>query len=408
LQEDFLLLQLAEGYEMITRVLGSYLTEIFVKYPILTLTGPRQSGKTTLCKHLFPHLPYVNLEALDERQFANEDPRGFLSQFPNGAIFDEFQRSPDLPSYLQALVDEDGRDGLFVLTGSQNLKLANTVSQSLAGRTAMLTLLPLSVGEIIAATESTRAEPSVDELIFSGGYPRIYDKDIPPTRALSDYVATYVERDLRELSSIESLPQFQRFMQLCAGRVGQLMNYENLGNETGVSGPTIKKWIGLLESTYIAFQLRPYSRNISKRIIKSPKFYFYDVGLACYLLGIQSKEQLFSHPLRGALFENLAVLECLKQRFNRGLNNNLFFFRDSAGNEVDIVLENASEPLLIEVKASMTLNKSFAAGFNSFLSATGLEKAEKMLVYQGESKPSAYGMLVSNVIQLESDLSNYH
>lgn len=388
---------------MIKRQLAPYLEQVFKKYPVVTLTGPRQSGKTTLCRAVFPNMPYVNLEALDQRQYAVDDPRGFLSQFPNGAILDEIQRTPDLPSYLQEIIDEAGRNSLFILTGSQNLQLANTVSQSLAGRTAVLNLLPLSVPEVVSASDVS----VVEELIFTGGYPRIYDQDLNPTRALSDYVATYVERDIRELSSIESLPEFRRFMQLCAGRVGQIINYNNLGNEAGVSGPTIKKWIGLLESTYIAFSLRPYFRNISKRIIKSPKFYFYDVGLACYLLGIESPEQLRSHPLRGALFENLVVSECLKYRFNLGKQSNLFFYRDSSGNEVDLVLEQALEPILLEAKASSTLNKSFARGFESFIEATNFTKSQRMLVYQGESKKSAFGMHVIDVFNLNQSLSSF-
>ena len=386
---------------MIQRKLTDYLKQIFTQYPIVTLTGPRQSGKTTLCRAAFPNKPYVSLESLDQRQFAIEDPRGFLAQFPDGAIFDEFQRTPDLPSYIQGIVDEDSRNSLFVLTGSQNLILTNTVNQSLAGRTAMLTLLPFSVSEI----ENTKKNYTINNLIYSGGYPRIYDQSLEPTQALSDYVATYVERDLRELSSIHSLSEFRRFMQLCAGRVGQLLNYENLGNEVGVSGVTLKKWFGLLEATYITFSLYPYFRNISKRIIKSPKLYFYDVGLACYLLGINSPEQLDTHPLRGFLFENLVVLECLKHQLNKGKKNNLHFYRDSSGNEVDIIIEQALKPILIEVKATSTLSKSFTKGFNSFAKASNFNKLEKILVYQGESKISAYDMKVTNVHKLDSLLN---
>ncbi|MCI5065216.1 ATP-binding protein [bacterium] len=386
---------------MIARTLASALKELFQKYPVITLTGPRQSGKTTLCRATFPDLPYVNLEALDERQFAAEDPRGFLAQFPDGAIFDEFQRAPELTSYLQVQVDEERRNGMFVLTGSQNLQVANTVSQSLAGRTAVLNLLPLSLSELSVSY----SELSINELIFRGGYPRIFEQALSPSQAMRDYVATYVERDLRELSNIDSLPDFQRFIRLCAGRVGQIMNYENLGNEVGVSGPTIKRWIGLLESTFLSFSLRPYFRNVSKRIIKSPKFYFSDVGLACYLLGIESPEQLESHPLRGALFENLAVLECLKHRFHSAKSNNLFYYRDSKAHEVDIILEQAHAPLLLEVKFSKTLCQSFQKGFQAFIDATSFQNADKILVYDGEPKKSAYGMEVVNVHHLHKLLT---
>lgn len=387
---------------MIDRLLASYLEQVFDKYPVLTVTGPRQSGKTTLCRAVFPNKPYVNLEALDQRQYATEDPRGFLAQFPDGAILDEFQRTPDLPSYLQGVVDDDGRSGLFVLTGSQNLQLANTVNQSLAGRTAVVTLLPLSVPEIGGAA----GKQAVNDLIFSGGYPRIYQAGLSPTQALSDYVATYVERDIRELSNITSMPEYRRFMQLCAGRVAQLVNYNNLGNEAGVSGPTIKKWFSLLEATYVTFTLQPFAGNISKRVVKSPKLYFYDVGLACYLLGIESPDQLNAHPLRGALFENLVVVECLKWRLNAGRRSNLYFYRDSAGNEVDIVLEQALSPTLIEAKASATLSKSFSKGFDSFVDASGETKATRILVYQGESARSAYGMHVTDIWEFSELLSN--
>lgn len=384
---------------MIKRQLQTHLQGVFKKYPIVTLTGPRQSGKTTLCKATFTDLPYVNLETLDKRQYAIEDPRGFLAQFPNGAILDEFQKTPDLPSYLQEIVDNDGRNSLFVLTGSQNLLLTNTVSQSLAGRTAMLSLMPLSVAEIIGS----KKPEEVNNLIFTGGYPRIYDQGLSPTQAISDYIATYVERDIKELSNIESLSEFRRFLQLCAGRVGQLINYQNLGNEAGVSGTTIKKWISLLEATFIGFNLRPYYRNVSKRVTKSPKFFFYDTGLACYLLGIDSAEQLNSHPLRGSLFENLVVLECLKHRLNGGKSNNLFFYRDSNGNEVDVVFERALDPVLVEAKFSKTLSKSFTKGFRSFIESTNFTESDQVLVYQGEVANSAYGMNVTN-IQLLKDI----
>lgn len=384
---------------MIKRQLQTHLQGVFKKYPIVTLTGPRQSGKTTLCKATFTDLPYVNLETLDQRQYAIEDPRGFLAQFPNGAILDEFQKTPDLPSYLQEIVDNDGRNSLFVLTGSQNLLLTNTVSQSLAGRAAMLSLMPLSVVEIIGS----KKPEEVNNLIFTGGYPRIYDQGLSPTQAISDYIATYVERDIKELSNIESLSEFRRFLQLCAGRVGQLINYQNLGNEAGVSGPTIKKWISLLEATFIGFNLRPYYRNVSKRVTKSPKFFFYDTGLACYLLGIDSAEQLNSHPLRGSLFENLVVLECLKHRLNGGKSNNLFFYRDSNGNEVDVVFERALDPVLVEAKFSKTLSKSFTKGFRSFIESTNFTESDQVLVYQGEVANSAYGMNVTN-IQLLKDI----
>ncbi len=347
---------------LINRSLESVLHVLSAKYPVVTITGPRQSGKTTLCRKVFPHKPYANLEAPDIRQFAIEDPRGFLDQYPDGAIFDEIQRAPDLVSYLQTLVDEDQREGLYILTGSQQFEVINTINQSLAGRTALVKLLPFAIEEI----QSAFSLPDVDGLLYHGFYPRLWDKQLNPTSALGDYFETYVERDLRQLITIKDLNTFLRFIKLCAGRIGQLLNVNSLANDTGVSHTTARNWLSVLEASYIIFLLQPYYRNISKRLVKSPKLYFFDVGLASFLLGIENEKQISRDPLRGNLFENLVVAESLKYRFNRGQRSNLYFYRDSKGNEVDLLFANGSDLFPIEIKAGMTISKDFFKGLTHF------------------------------------------
>ena len=273
---------------MIGREIMPRLTALFRQYPFVTVTGPRQSGKTTLCRTAFPDLAYANLEAPDQRDFAESDPRRFLSQFSEGAIIDEVQHVPALLSYLQVLADEKGRNGLFVLTGSEQFRLSNAIGQSLAGRTALLRLLPFSLTE----RRRMSASEAMDDIIYSGFYPRIHDQGLDPTQALGDYFETYVERDVRRLGEIRNLSSFRRFVRLCAGRVGQLVNLGSLGSDAGVSHTTARAWLTVLETSYIIFQLPPFHANIRKRLVKSPKLYFYDVGLASYLIGIESREQV--------------------------------------------------------------------------------------------------------------------
>ena len=347
---------------LINRTIEEYLHAVAGKYPVVTITGPRQSGKTTLCRKAFATKPYANLEAPDVRQFALDDPRGFLSQYPDGAIFDEIQRAPDLVSYLQPHVDEDPREGRFVLTGSQQFEVTTTITQSLAGRTALIKLLPFSIAEI----QSTFSLPDNDRLLHRGFYPRIWDKDLDPTQALGDYFQTYIERDLRQLATIKDLNLFQHFIQLCAGRIGQLLNLNSLANDTGISHTTARSWLSLLEASFIVFLLPPYYRNISKRLIKSPKMYFYDVGLAAFLLGIENTKQLSRDPLRGHLFENLIVAEAMKYRFNQGRRSNLYFYRDSKGNEVDLLVVSGSDLFPIEIKAGMTITRDYFKGLKHF------------------------------------------
>ena len=368
---------------MIEREVMGRLTALFEQYPFVTVTGPRQSGKTTLCRAAFPNLEYVNLEAPDQREFAESDPRGFLSQLGKGAIIDEIQHVPELLSYLQVLADERGRNSLFVLTGSEQFRLSNAISQSLAGRTALLRLLPFSLTE----RQRIGASGAINDILYSGFYPRILDQGLEPRQALGDYVETYVERDVRRLGEIRNLSGFRLFARLCAGRVGQLLNLSSLGSDAGVSHTTAREWLAVLETSYIIFQLPPYHANIRKRLVKSPKLYFYDVGLASYLIGIENAEQVATHPLRGALFENMVVIEALKHRFNRGRESNLSFFRDSRGLECDLFYETGHGIHAIEIKSGATVASDYFTSLNRVADLIPSISA-KTVVYGGTARQS--------------------
>jgi uncharacterized protein len=366
---------------MIDRTIEPVLKDLATKYPVVTLTGPRQSGKTTLCRKVFPDAPYANLERPDTREFAATDPHGFLAAYPADAIvlIDEIQRVPDLVSYIQVIVDERKAPGQFILTGSRQFEVMDAVNQSLAGRTALLKLLPFSIAEI----RGTTLPESMDLLLLTGFYPRIHDQGLNPTQALGDYYETYVERDVRQLASIRDLGLFQKFVRLCAGRIGQILNLQSLANDAGVSHTTARAWITLLEASYVLFLLKPWHINISKRLIKSPKIYFYDVGLAAWLLGMESERHVSRDPLRGSLVENLALTETFKYRFNRGRRNAVTFYRDSRGAEVDMILESGRDVFPVEVKAGATIAADFFKGLAHFSRLVGGLPHGGCLLYGG-------------------------
>lgn len=364
---------------MIQRDLAPRLLDAASRFPAVTLTGPRQSGKSTLCRALFPHHGYANLEAPDTREFASSDPRGFLARYPEGAVIDEVQRVPELPSYLQGEIDEDPRPGRWILTGSQNFALLNSVNQSLAGRSAVLHLLPLTHQEVARFPD----HPETPELaVVTGGYPRIHDRGIPAPEWLASYVATYVERDVRSESNIADLVAFQRFLSLCAGRTAQVINYSGLAADAGISQPTAKAWMSVLEASFVLFRVPSFNPNTRKRVTKSPRMHFYDTGLACWLLGIRTPEQLSTHPLRGALFETWVVSEVLKHRTNLGEPPSMSFYRDASGIEADLVVERPGRPLLVEAKSARTAPPRLFDGLRRAAGVIGME-AEPLLVYTG-------------------------
>lgn len=365
---------------MIKRKISEKVLQLAKQYPVVTITGPRQSGKTTLCKQLFGDRDYVSLEDLDEREFARKDPRGFLNNYPDGAVIDEVQRVPGLLSYIQTLVDEKGSAGHFILTGSHQFDLLGSIAQSLAGRTALVNLLPFSVEELYPAKKGM---PSLDEVLYSGFYPRIHDRKLNPTEALSFYVSTYIERDLRNIINIKDLSVFETFLKLCAGRCGQVMNLSSIGNDSGINHATVKSWLSVLEASGIVKLLRPYFRNFNKRLVKSPKLYFLDTGLAAYLLGISNPEHIQAHPLRGPLFECFVVSELLKMRFNAVKPDNLYFFRDNIGNEVDVVMDFGNETRQVEIKSGLTITDDFFKGLHYFTSLNR-NAGLSYLVYGGE------------------------
>ena len=344
---------------MIHRDLAPMLEKAAETSPSITLTGPRQSGKTTLCRDLFSQHLYTTLEAPDTRAFATNDPRAFLVQFPLGAIIDEVQRVPDLISYLQGVIDADPAHGRWILTGSQNFSLLESVSQSLAGRTAVHHLLPLSRNEIIRFAQHPK---TLDETLYAGSYPRIFDHELNPSDWLRSFVATYIERDVRTISNVGDLTTFQRFLELCAGRSAQLLNFSSLADDCGISQPSAKAWLSILQTSFVVFCLPAFHSNLRKRLVKLPKLYFYDTGLLCWMLGIRSPDQIRAHPLRGPIFETWVVSEVLKHRTNLGETGGLSFYRDRNGAEVDLIIEDTSRTILVEAKSSETASSNLFNG----------------------------------------------
>lgn len=367
---------------MIHRELSQKIKELAGKYPIVTLTGPRQSGKSTLLRHLFPDYTYVSLENLDMREFAASDPHGFLKTYPSHVIFDEVQKVPSLFSYLQTHVDTAGEDGMFMLAGSQNFNLLESVNQSLAGRTAILRLLPFSRKELHEAGELPAA---IDEQIFTGFYPRIYDKKISPADYYPSYIETYVERDVRQLLKIVDLNKFIRFVRLCAGRTGQILNMTSLATEAGVSAGTVNGWLSVLEASYICYRLEPNFNNFNKRIVKSPKLYFYDTGLVCNLLGLTSVGQVANFYMRGALFENLVINQFIKESLNLGQKPDLTFWRDSQGNEVDLISQQGLDMTAYEIKSGATFNPEYFKGLTRWGQLSDTPAGRLNVIYNGES-----------------------
>ena len=374
---------------MIKRALSEKLKQLASKFPVVSVVGPRQSGKTTLVKHVFPNADYVSLEDLDNREFAVKDPRGFLSTYGKETIIDEAQRAPGLFSYLQTEVDNRPKAGRFILTGSQNFLLQQNISQSLAGRAALVKLLPFSMDELRLAGRKLAAAPNY---IFTGSYPRIYDKKIDPKDWYPNYIQTYVERDVRLIKNIPDLNAFQKFIKLCAGRTGQILNLSSLGNDCGITHNTAKSWLSILEASYIVFLMRPYYKNFNKRLVKAPKLYFYDTGLVSSLLGIQNAGQVASHYLYGGIFESLIISEIIKNGFNAGIDRDCYYWRDKLGNEIDCVVRMPDRTFQIEIKSSKTIAEDFFNGFRYWTKVGAGERGKSFLVYGGEENQKRSGI----------------
>ncbi len=376
---------------MITRNITTELLTLLDEYPIVTILGPRQAGKTTLAQSL-SHYAYVSLEDPDTRQFAFDDPKAFLKHYSGKTIFDEIQHTPHLLSYIQGIVDKNQQNGQFILTGSHQLQLREAISQSLAGRTALLQLFPLSIRELDSADICF---DSFEAYVFHGFLPRIYDQNQRPHSAYANYYQTYIERDVRQLITLKDSGLFQKFIKLVAGRVGQLVNYQSLSNDVGVNTKTIQHWFSILEASFVIFKLPPYFENFGKRVIKSPKYYFTDTGLLVYLLDIEKATQITRDPLVGSIFENLVVLEALKARYNQGKTANLYFYRDSNGQEIDLLYKSGRELTGIEIKSSSTWNNNFKKTLNNF-SNKQATLSHRYVVYSGENRVFSDGLEVMN------------
>jgi predicted AAA+ superfamily ATPase len=365
---------------MIPREIAPIIKKLRKQFPVISLTGPRQSGKTTLLRSIYDDLPYVNLEEIDMRNSALSDPRGFLNNYPSGAVLDEVQRTPELFSYIQGIVDAS-KEAHFVLSGSSNFLLLQSISQSLAGRAAILKLLPFGMSEL---GETVIGDFSYDQLIFKGLYPGLYDREIDPTYFYPSYVSTYIERDVRQVKNIDNLNTFSNFLQLCAGRVGQILNITSLAGDAGISPNTAKSWLSILEASYIIHFLQPYYKNFSKRITKSPKMYFYDTGLVCSLVGINSADQVKTYHSKGALFENLIITELIKGRLHHGGVPRFYFWQNKTKQEIDLIIDHPDGPIPYEIKSGMTMNESYFTNLKYWQKVSGDFSGNLNVIYGGD------------------------
>ena len=365
---------------MITRAISQHILNLAAQYPVISVSGPRQSGKTTLVRELFPHLTYINFEDIELRTLAEQDPKQFLNRYSNGLILDEAQYVPSLFSYIQLEADHRQRNGEFVLTGSQNFLLLEKITQSLAGRVALFNLLPFSVEEL---KKTPFEQLNYEDYLFKGMYPRLYEVGIDPAFYYPNYIQSYIERDVRQLMNISDLNKFRTFTELCARSIGQLYNQSSFGNDLGIDHKTADRWFSILETSFITFTLRPYFKNFNKRITKMPKLYFYDTGIVCSLLGIRNVQQLEKHPLKGAIFENFIIVETLKNAYNQSIRPNLYFWRDQTGNEVDLIVDKAGSLFPIEIKSAHTFKPDFFKGLNFFNTLSESKPENAYLVYGG-------------------------
>ncbi len=379
---------------MITREMTQELVESAKEYPVTTVFGPRQSGKTTLVRMTYPDKPYFSMEDPDIRMAAETDPRGFLNEVPDGAILDEVQRLPEILSYIQGIVDEKQKPGMFILTGSHQPDVHQAVSQTLAGRTALLTLLPFSLPELFKYKKKWEAY----EIIVKGAFPRLHQENLSVQRFYNGYVQTYVERDVRTLLNVKDLNLFQRFLVLLAGCIGQVVNYTSLGNGIGLSVPSVKNWISILKASFVVFELQPFFENINKRVIKSPKIYFTDTGLVSYLLGIEAINQAKRDPLRGGLYENFVILEILKSLYNQGKRAELYFYRDTHGSEVDLIIKQQRRLIPIEIKSAETFTKDFLKGILKFRGLSRDRCGQGYVLYNGKEKYQLNDVFVQNIL----------
>ncbi len=366
---------------MIYREASQTLREIAKEFPAVAITGPRQSGKTTLAKEIFNDRPYVSLEDLDQYEFALEDPRGFLDNFPNGVVLDEVQRCPKLFNYLQGVLDRSKKNGLFILTGSSQFTLNDSISQSLAGRVGQLSLLPFSVSEL---RDTPHNEANFNKAIFRGYYPRVVSGKASPHKWLNAYLNTYVEKDIRQILNISNRDAFLKFLSLCAGNVGSLLNLQRIATDCSISANTAKSWLSILSTSYICFTLQPHHSNFRKRLVKTPKLYFYDTGLATRLLGLQQPEQLDLHPMKGNLFENLIISDMMKSRFNKGLDPSLYFWRDHGGLEVDVIFDDGIKLHPLEIKSGKTISSNWFESLKKWQKISGDSSGPLSLIYGGD------------------------